>query len=527
MSCAVIRTRSPDRSTAPDTTASTCSSLPIVRIGLLRFLYGRVAGKVRKGQYSQRLGRCDLAALDPRHCQPAPLDVRNATASTTATAPPVPGWVMIEFPGMRRAAWLLYFFCVAVYNLSPRYLGTADTFPNIFLPVSVILHGDLDLGRYPTLPGIHDDPPPYYVQRSDSRLVSSFSVVPALLAVPVYIGPILWMKHQGRLAYDRPEFDRDCRRLAKLAASLMTAGSAVFVFLSLAGYVPRGEALVLACGYALGTLAFPVASQGLWGHGPAMLFLSLAAWLWLRYPGRVTSLGAALGMAVACRPAAAAAVAAFGVAVALHMPRRLARLLAAPVALAAALVAYNLSTFGTPVGGYARINADVAARQQVGGVWTPHFLEGLAGLLVSPSRGLLIFSPFLAAGLAGLYVAIRRPAWERFRPLAWAVLAHVALFSSYSVWWGGMGFGPRYLAEILPLLVILIVPVAGSIRVRAPARVALAVLIGASVLLHSLAAAYWTGDWYVFPTNVDIDHARLWDWKDSEITRLLRRPGRP
>src|SRR5438876_148981 len=141
-------------------------------------------------------------------------------------------------------------------------------------------------------------------------------------------------------------------------------------FFCVAGYVPRGEALVLASGYAFGTLAFPVASQGLWGHGPAMLFLSLAAWLWLRYPGRVASLGAALGMAVACRPAAAAAVAAFGVAVALRMPRRLGRLLAAPAALAAALLAYNLSTFGTPVGGYARINADVAARQQVGGVWT-------------------------------------------------------------------------------------------------------------------------------------------------------------
>jgi len=423
---------------------------------------------------------------------------------------------------VRRTAWILFLLCVAVYGATPRYLGTADTFPNVFLPVSLILHGDLALERYPTLPGIGDEPPPYYVQRRAGHLVSSFSVVPAVLAVPVYAGPVLWMRHRG-VAYDRPEFDRVCRRLARLAASLMTAGSVAFVFLALAGCLPRAAALILASGYAFGTLAFPVASQGLWGHGPAMLFLSLGAWLWLRHPERLVSLGAALGMAVASRPAAAAAAAAFGLAVALGARRRLWRLVPAPAALAAALLLYNLAVFGTPDGGYAKINADVAARQHVEGIWTPRVLEGLAGLLISPSRGLLIFSPFLLAGFAGMAVALARPAWERFRPLAWGVLAQLALFSGYAVWWGGMAFGPRYLAEILPLLVILAAPVLETIRSRPPLRMTFATLLLASVLLHSLAAILWTGDWYVSPTNVDIDHSRLWDWRDSEITRLLGR----
>jgi hypothetical protein len=423
---------------------------------------------------------------------------------------------------VRRTAWVLFLLCVAAYSATPRYLGTADTFPNVFLPVSLILHGDLALERYPTLPGIGDDPPPYYVQRRAGHLVSSFSVVPALLAVPVYAGPVLWMKHRG-MTYDRPEFDRACRRLARLAASLMTAGSVAFVFLALAGFVPRLPALLVACGYAFGTLAFPVASQGLWGHGPAMLFLSIGSWLWLRRPERLATLGAALAMAVASRPAAAAVAVAFGLGVAFHAGRRVPRLMAVPAILGATMLLYNLAVFGTPLGGYAKINADVAARQHVAGVWTPRILEGLAGLLVSPSRGLLIFCPFLLAGFAGLTVALVRPAWSRFRPLAWGTLAHLALFSGYAVWWGGMGFGPRYLAEILPLLVILVAPVAGTLRQRAPLGTAFALLLLASVLLHTLAAVYWTGDWYVSPSNVDLDHARLWDWRDSEITRLVRR----
>lgn len=81
---------------------------------------------------------------------------------------------------------------------------------------------------------------------------------------------------------------------------------------------------------------------------------------------------------------------------------------------------------------------------------------GLYGMLLSPSRGLLVFSPFFVPILLGSLVL-----WKKVRR---AHLPSVALLSfglhllglvSTGAWWGGYAFGPRLLTELLPALVLL------------------------------------------------------------------------
>jgi hypothetical protein len=81
---------------------------------------------------------------------------------------------------------------------------------------------------------------------------------------------------------------------------------------------------------------------------------------------------------------------------------------------------------------------------------------GLYGMLLSPSRGLLVFSPFFVPVLLGSLVL-----WKKTRR---AHLASVALLSfglhllglvSTGAWWGGYAFGPRLLTDLLPALVLL------------------------------------------------------------------------
>ncbi len=416
---------------------------------------------------------------------------------------------------------LLFLSCVVLYNLNHRYLGTTDTAPNVYLPVSIILHGDLYLDRYPTLPGTRDEKPPYFLQRSRGRLVSSYPVLPAVLAVPVYLGPMLWLHGRG-ISYDSQTFFDTCVFCAKLAASVIAAASVVLVFLTLAGFIDRRKALALACLYAFGTAAFPIASQALWGHGAAMLFLSLAAYLWLHHPGRVVALAAALGLAVAARPSATVVVAIFTIFLAVGEPRKLPLFLLPPSIIGIALAVSNLYFYGAAHGGYVQIFAQVSDRQQMPSAWTTSIGEGLAGLLVSPSRGLLVFSPFLALAFFGLYRTFRDSHWARWRPLSLSVLALLLLYSCYSTWWGGMGYGPRYLSESCPYLVLLLAPVLPAIEKSSARRLGFQVLAAAGIFVQTMGAMLWTGDWYATPTNVDIDHARLWDWKDSEITRTLR-----
>ena len=93
-----------------------------------------------------------------------------------------------------------------------------------------------------------------------------------------------------------------------LTASLLTA---LFVFLTARGFVEPVPAALIALAFGLGSCAWPVSSQALWQHPASTFFLSLGAWLLLRSEGRplaAACCGAALGMAVLCRPTVAAVV---------------------------------------------------------------------------------------------------------------------------------------------------------------------------------------------------------------------------
>lgn len=81
---------------------------------------------------------------------------------------------------------------------------------------------------------------------------------------------------------------------------------------------------------------------------------------------------------------------------------------------------------------------------------------GLAGNLISPSRGMLVFMPWLIFVPMGL-------AWPPKRPqpqIIWWILAWFAgllfLVSSSVIWWGGASFGPRVMAEIIPGLLLIL-----------------------------------------------------------------------
>lgn len=80
----------------------------------------------------------------------------------------------------------------------------------------------------------------------------------------------------------------------------------------------------------------------------------------------------------------------------------------------------------------------------------------LYGLFLSPSRGLLVFSPFLIVVLAALVWRLRDLRRERLviLSLAWIGL-HVLVISRSTRWWGGHGYGPRLLTDLLPAFILL------------------------------------------------------------------------
>lgn len=426
-------------------------------------------------------------------------------------------------PGARTAVALALGSFV-LYNANVREISSQDTVPNRVLPYEVIEYGRLDLDRlFQGWPATA--PLPFWIQHVGTHYRSNYPVVPALLAVPVYAGPVLLGAGDSWPVLNA---------LSKLAASLFAALSVAFVYLAareLARRQGSGEAAALATAavYALATPTWAIASQGLWGHGPAQLGLAVSLWAFLR-PGTArwgTILaGLAAGVMVASRPSTglvAAALAGFAV-----LSRGRAGLLFAGVlgAVVAAVAAHNLAIFGSVQGGYAELHRTHAEHHGVASAWSASFGAGLAGVLVSPSRGLFIYSPVLLFPAVGLLGWLVRRRGGLLACAAVAVAVGIGTIAQFSVWWGGHSFGPRLLADVLPAMVLGVVPVWPAIRRGPVGRWLFAAAFAASVLVQAVGAFYYpsprNADWDTSPRDVDFAHERLWDWRDSQLLRLLR-----
>jgi hypothetical protein len=109
-------------------------------------------------------------------------------------------------------------------------------------------------------------------------------------------------------------------------------------------------------------------------------------------------------------------------------------------------------------GGYAILLARVPT------VFATPLHEGVAGLLMSPGKGLCVYSPFFLF----LFVRPARLVGDpRVRLLTIAlgvgIALQLAVFGSTD-FRGGFAFGTRYLTDMLPILIFFLVPAVTSLR---------------------------------------------------------------
>ena len=81
--------------------------------------------------------------------------------------------------------------------------------------------------------------------------------------------------------------------------------------------------------------------------------------------------------------------------------------------------------------------------------WTTPFPLGLYGLLFSPGKGILVYTPMLILGLGAWAVFFRRHRAEAWL-MAGLWLAWLAFYAPYNFWTGGFNWGPRFLLPVLP-----------------------------------------------------------------------------
>jgi len=308
-----------------------------------------------------------------------------------------------------------------------------------------------------------------------------------------------------------------------VVASFFVALTTIVIFFTGRLYLPDSYSVFLGLIFAFATSAWSTASRALWQHGPSMLMLSLTLYLLLTAeskPWRVAPAAIPLALAYLLRPSNALIVAVVSVYVAAHYGRYLIAYLLCALPIGAAFLIFNESIYHRALPSYFLLRPGPPKLPED---FVP-MVQAATGALVSPSRGLLIFTPVFVFSIWGM-IRARQTGWRR--PLSGYLTAAVVgywllIVVYFRIWWGGHSYGPRYFSDVTPFLVFFLIPALMEWR-ESPqwtAAAAFAILLAVSGFIHSRGAL--RNDvylWNVSPVNVDQNPARLWDWRDPQFLR--------
>ena len=400
----------------------------------------------------------------------------------------------------------LCLFLLVAYHSNLRPVASGDSLPGSLIPFSILFDHTITLNRF--APWINQNVPysPGLLRQSGGDWYSIYPIAGPVLATPLYVPALLF----PRLRSLPPESLIATARIAeKFTAAFITSLAALWMLVLLGRIVPPNWAWALTLIFALGTGTWSTSSQAMWQHTfgqvaiiGCLYFLDRREYLWC---------GIAVAVAVMVRPTNVLLVPA--VAAALWTSRTAIEdwtRVFAPVSIGAVITAlYNWRVFGDLTGGYpAGLSGD--------------FLEGLSGILVSPGRGLLIYTPVAIFALAAVYERATREHRGLLIAASLFSLLQIVTIAKWPIWWGGYCWGPRLLTEILPCLMVLIAIGKPSLDFRV-AKAALAVVAVYGVFIQALGVyCYPKGRWDHVPISVNQRPARLWDWRDNPIRRTAR-----
>lgn len=439
------------------------------------------------------------------------------------------------------------FFVVALVYLASPNVENSDSWQYFPTAVAVVHQGTVHLDAFQGTPAERHYG---WTRLPDGHAVDYFPWAGGLFLVPtvllidgahaIGVGP-------GATALVRTDrTDKSQRVTAALFTALAVVLVALVVWERVIGDHRRRLVTtgIVAAGFAFGTAAWSTASRSMWSQTPTIVLLSGALLLVQRLarteranPAAAAALGALCAAAVAVRPTSAVLVGVLFVwtfAVLAHRGREWIPLLAGGAVVGGAWLVGNVAAYGSVLPAY-------TDSSRLGLSHTT--AEALAANLVSPARGLLVFSPIVVLGVVGLFGRVRAGVVRGDlvtldRWLMVGVVGHLLVVSSLkTTWWAGHTFGPRFMLEPLVPLAALAAPAVarlvglpdgaatGRTTWRAAAVLTL-VLAAWSVFVNAEGA--WSGAalcWNNRP-EIDGDPGRVWSGAHPQVLAvLLPTPG--
>lgn len=365
----------------------------------------------------------------------------------------------------------------------------------------------------------------------DGRMYSMYGLGQSLCLVP-----FVWA---GQLAGRLTHLDADMlgQFLASLILFPLIGAACVWMLYRVAMDAGAGTraSLWLAGLYALGTSHWHN-SVNTYEESQIALCLLVAVWAMQRYWNSGTAayllaVFAAMGVGLLFRLSSAVVFLAVGLVgigvdlaradVAPSRPARFARWvlcgLAAMGPFLAAVGWYNFARFGRVAEtGYGPVHAAMGIQ-----LFATPFWQGLGGLLVSPGKSVFLYVPILIAAAVGLprfWPAHRRLAMLSIAAFAASVLFH----ATYTFWAGDLAWGPRYLASIMPLAILPILPLLARPRISRWVLTVAAV----SVLVQVASVTYSFGlEYFQDRRHGTIPDDYVWRVDESQLVNRFKNIG--
>lgn len=393
------------------------------------------------------------------------------------------------------SAVILWIAMFTIFLASP-VVQMCDSTYSMLTADSLIHNFTPDLSHY-SIPDFDADLPfdtvrgnhAYQLVRTNGRLLYGFSHGSSFLSAPFVAFTELCGLSPANQGH-RYEFGGEII-IQKILAAIVTATTVTVMFWCAALVLSLPWSALVAVGAGLGTQIWSTASRAMWEHTWEILLAALVIHLLMSAEIRKTRLrpvllATLLSWMFFVRPTGAIPAVCVSVYVFARWRASFIPLVLIGALWAAAFVAYSMRIFGTVVPFYYLSNDPLGLGF--------HPAMGLYGILLSPSRGVLVYCPVLAWVLLLTMLQWR---WLRARGLVAASLCVIGgiVFASaaHPEWWGGSCYGPRLLTDAAPWFIVLAImaidaTLASSLGWRKPLYAIGLLLMSVSIAINGYGA---------------------------------------
>ncbi|TGK48558.1 hypothetical protein [Leptospira bouyouniensis] len=399
----------------------------------------------------------------------------------------------------RHSYFLVIFILIAAVYIVSRPMVTLDSYWAIPTSLSLINEGNFELDEYIGY-GLRESYASILIENHYYNFFPygiSILISPIIFFLNFFISESIWFNHHAQLE--------------KLSATIIVLISLLFLYRLFTFYLLKKKAAFLIFAIALGTPLLTSGSRALWQHPGSVLLLSIVLLILNSKKQTRFSLnliGIILVFSYVVRPTNIIPL----VFISYYLIRNYrANRMMYIITILIMLVLFfilNFFLFDDFIHPYYRSN-------RLSFDWEL-FRIAIFGNLLSPNRGILIWSPVLF--VIFLTIFISGPDKPILLLCLTVVIMHLLAISMFPHWWGGHSVGPRFFTDIIPFFGLILAIVWKHFQDSQLFSLVFLFLAMLSITIHiSAAFSKKTQLWNIRGGDVNIFPERIWDWKKPQF----------